>query len=61
VASKRRTYAGRRMQGMLIPLMRRLPVIGRNDGLARRLARAFMFPERLVNAALVRRQDRRAP
>ena len=61
VASKRRTYAGRRMQGMLIPMMRSLPVIGRNDGLAKKLARAGMFPERLVNAALVRRQDRYVP
>ena len=58
VASKRRTYAGRRMQGMLVPMMRRLPVIGKNDGWAKKLARASMFPERLVNAAMVRRQDR---
>lgn len=58
VELKRKTYAGRRMQGMLIPLMRRLPVIGRSDTLARKLARASMFPERLVNAAMVRRQDR---
>jgi len=58
VDSKRRTYAGRRMQGMLVPMMRGLPVVGRNDKIARKLARASMFPERLVNAALVRRQDR---
>ncbi len=58
VQSKKGIYAMRRMQGMLVPLMRGVPVIGKNDKLARKLARASMFPERLVNAAMVRRQDR---
>lgn len=60
VASKKGIYAMRRMQGMLIPLMRRVPVLGRNEALARKAARASMFPERLVNASWVALQDRRA-
>ncbi|WOI55706.1 glycosyltransferase family 2 protein [Palleronia sp. LCG004] len=58
VEGKRKIYAGRRMQGMLVPMMRGLPFVGKNDALAKKLARASMFPERLVNAAMVRRQDR---
>jgi GT2 family glycosyltransferase len=60
VASKNGIYAMRRMQGMLIPMMRRVPVIGRNEGLARKFARASLFPERIVNASWVALQDRRA-
>lgn len=53
-------YAMRRMQGILIPMMRKMPVIGRNDRLAKAIARASMAPERLVNAGHVARHDRRA-
>lgn len=60
VASKKDIYAMRRMQGMLIPMMRKMPLLGRNDKLARKVARASMFPERLVNATWVAVQDRRA-
>lgn len=60
VSSKKGIYAMRRMQGMLIPMMRGVPVIGRNDWAAKKLARAAMFPERLVNASWVKLQNRRA-
>jgi glycosyltransferase involved in cell wall biosynthesis len=59
VARKRQIYIMRRWQGMLVPLMRKLPLIGRHDPLAKKLARAVMFPERLVNEAMVARHDRR--
>ena len=57
VAQKRQIYIMRRWQGMLVPIMRKLPVIGRYDPLAKKLARAVMFPERLVNEMLVARHD----
>lgn len=60
VRSKQGIYATRRLQGMLIPMMRRVPVLKRNDKLAKRVARMTMFPERLINAAYVAQQDRRA-
>lgn len=60
VRSKQGIYAMRRLQGILIPMMRRMPVIGRNDRLAKALARASMAPERIVNAGYVARHDRRA-
>lgn len=59
VASKRKIYTIRRMQGILIPLMCKVPLLGRHEGLARKAARASLFPERLVNASWVALQDRR--
>jgi glycosyltransferase involved in cell wall biosynthesis len=59
VEGKRVVYATRRWQGILIPIMRQVPLVGRNQALARRMARWVMFPERLVNAGLVARQDLR--
>jgi GT2 family glycosyltransferase len=59
VDSKKMIYVMRRWQGILIPIMRAVPGLGRNDALARKAARAMMFPERLVNQYLVARQDRR--
>ena len=59
VEKKKMIYIMRRTQGMLIPMMRQVPVVGRHDGFTRRAARALMFPERLVNDYLVRREDRR--
>ena len=59
VREKRGIYAMRRMQGILIPMMRRMPLIGRHDRLAKVMARVSMAPERLVNAGHVARHDRR--
>ena len=59
VREKRGIYSMRRMQGILIPMMRRMPLIGRNDRLAKAMARASMAPERLVNLGHVARHDRR--
>lgn len=59
VDSKKMIYVLRRWQGILIPMMRGVPVLGRNDALAKRAARAVMFPERVVNQYLVGRQDRK--
>jgi hypothetical protein len=43
---------------MLIPMMRRVPLLKRSDGLAKRAARLIMFPERLANEAYVWFLDR---
>ena len=59
VRDKRGIYAMRRMQGILIPMMRKMPLIGRNDRLAKAAARASMAPERLLNRGHVARHDRR--
>jgi GT2 family glycosyltransferase len=59
VARKKRNYYTRRWQGILIPMMRKVPVVNRNDTWTKKAARAVMFPERLVNDYLVARQDRR--
>jgi GT2 family glycosyltransferase len=60
VRDKQGIYAMRRMQGILIPMMRQMPVIGRNDWLAKKMARASMAPERMINARHVARHDRLA-
>lgn len=60
VAEKRGIYSMRRMQGILIPLMRRVPVLGRHDFFAKKAARAVMAPERLVNSFIVARHTARA-
>ncbi len=60
VDSKKRLYAMRRMQGLLIPLMRRVPLLGQNERFVRKAARVSTFPERLVNASWVALEDRRA-
>lgn len=59
VKAKTNIYVTRRWQGMLIPMFRRLPGIGRHDRLARGIARAMMFPERIANRLYVARHDRR--
>ena len=58
VDSKRMIYIMRRYQGILTPMMFRVPGLRKNPALAKRAARAVMFPERLMNAWLVARQDR---
>ena len=58
VRDKRGIYAMRRMQGILIPMMRKMPLVGRNDRIAKAMARASMAPERLLNATHVARHDR---
>jgi hypothetical protein len=58
VDSKKLIYITRRWQGMLIPMMRRVPLLKRSDGLAKRAARLLMFPERLANEAYVWFLDR---
>lgn len=59
VASKKQIYIMRRLQGMLIPMMRRVPLLGRSETLVRRTARAVLAPERLANAVMVALADRK--
>lgn len=58
VEDKRAIYAMRRMQGILIPMMREMPVIGKNEKAARMAARASLGVERVWSELQVRRQDR---
>ncbi|WP_308917114.1 glycosyltransferase family 2 protein [Jannaschia sp. LMIT008] len=60
VARKRQIYVLRRLQGILTPMMFRVPGLRAKPSLAKRAARVTMFPERIVNRILVERQDRRA-
>jgi GT2 family glycosyltransferase len=60
VTSKKRIYAMRRYQGILVPLMRRLPLLGSSERLVRKAASLSRRPERMVNAAWVALHDRRA-
>ena len=60
VEEKAGVYRLRRMQGILIPLMRRMPGAGRSDRFARLAARAILAPEKWVNAAHVARRGTRA-
>ena len=53
-------YRFRRMQGILIPLMRKVPGAGRSDRFARMAARAALAPEKWVNAAHVARRGTKA-
>ena len=57
VMDKRGIYAMRRMQGILIPLMRRVPILGRRDHLARKAARATLFLERIVSETRIMLMD----
>ncbi|MDG6078813.1 glycosyltransferase [Erythrobacter litoralis] len=59
VAEKEHIYATRRMQGILIPIMRQIPLMGRNARFARVAARASQPVEMVVNRALVGWHDRR--
>lgn len=59
VALRKRIYAKRRYQGMLLPMMRKVPLLGRSDRLARKAASLSRVPERMVNAAWVSMHDRR--
>ena len=59
VESKKMIYILRRWQGILIPFMRALPLVGRSDAFAKKAARWAMFPERLINQFLVARHDRK--
>lgn len=58
VARKKQVYRLRRLQGILVPLYRKVPFINRNDWLIRKAARWSMFPERLVNQGWVALNDR---
>lgn len=58
IAEKEHIYATRRMQGILIPMMRQVPVIGRNARFARVAARISQPAEKVVNRALVGWHDR---
>ncbi|MEM9797436.1 MAG: glycosyltransferase [Pseudomonadota bacterium] len=60
VASKRQIYIMRRLQGMMIPMMFRVPLLNKNDTLVRKIARALLGPERVVNEIMVALQDRKA-
>jgi GT2 family glycosyltransferase len=53
VSDKRQVYAMRRMQGILIPLMRRIPFLGRREGFTRAAARATLGLERVVSEARI--------
>ena len=59
VRDKRGIYSMRRMQGILIPMMRKMPLVGRNERVAKALARVSMAPERIFNAGHVALHDRR--
>ena len=58
ISDKRRVYATRRMQGILIPLMRKVPLLGRRDAFARAAARASLGFERLVSEARIWLRER---
>lgn len=58
VAEKNGVYSMRRMQGILVPLYRKVPLLNRSDWMTRKAARLSMFPERIVNNALVALDDR---
>jgi GT2 family glycosyltransferase len=60
VTSKQGIYRMRRMQGMLIPIMRKVPLLGRNERLARQAAKIAARPERFANAWWVALHDRKA-
>ncbi len=49
VASKRGVYATRRMQGILIPLLRKVPGLTTRDALIKRIARSALVLERIVS------------
>ena len=59
VMDKRGIYAMRRMQGILIPLMRKVPILGRRDGLTRKAARATLFLERIISEMRIALMDLR--
>lgn len=58
VARKKQIYRLRRLQGILVPLYRKVPLLNRNDWLTRKAARYSMLPERIVNNLLVLLNDR---
>lgn len=58
VERKKSVYRLRRLQGILVPLYRKVPLVNRSDWLTRKAARFSMFPERLVNNAIVSAHDR---
>ena len=60
VEEKAGIYRLRRMQGILIPTMRKVPLAGRSNRFARVAARALLAPERLANAAFVARRGTEA-
>lgn len=59
VASKRGIYSMRRMQGILIPLMRKVPLAGRSPRFTRVAARLAGPLEEVANGALVAWHERR--
>lgn len=58
VKGKRQIYAYRRVQGILIPMMRKVPLISRSRTLTERAARALSPIERGINRVLVATQSR---
>lgn len=61
VASKRTIYSMRRRQGILLPLMRKVPLLGKSARFARIAARLASPVEEVVNRGLVAWHERRAP
>lgn len=59
VRNKRRIYPTRRIQGILVPLVRRLPWLDRDRQQAMRVATLLGYVERQVNRLWVRVNDRR--
>lgn len=57
VARKKQVYRLRRLQGILMPLYRKVPLVNRSDWLTRKAARWSMFPERVVNRGWVALND----
>lgn len=59
VRKKKGIYARRRKQGILIPMARKLPLIGSNKRAAKALATLAMGPEALINMGQVALNDRK--
>ncbi|MEO0981719.1 MAG: glycosyltransferase [Pseudomonadota bacterium] len=52
IADKMKIYSGRRMEGMVRPLVRRLPIVGQSKFLTRAVCRVIRPFERLRNAQI---------
>lgn len=60
ILQKRHTYAGRRIQAILIPMMRKVPGLKASKALTTKAAHAAGLLERRINSALVAYYDARA-
>lgn len=58
ILEKRGVYAMRRMQGILIPLMRKVPFLGKSEGFTRTAARATLGIERVLSDTRIWLRDR---